>query len=121
MSNPLLAQLGLEAGLTVLFFGIMLALWKNVGAADGALWVMVWCTRAFAAIQGASHLPLQPEAVTIYLGLQTCSALALIIVLARSEIRTIRQRFLRALFLQLAGGPTTTTEAMGNQKEPAAV
>jgi hypothetical protein len=104
MWNPYSSVLLLESGLAVLFFSVILLLWQKVAACDAALWVLAWATRVFASLQGVQHLsPGRSGDLTAYMGLQACSACALILVLARTELRVLRERLVRKLFLQLSG------------------
>jgi hypothetical protein len=101
MLEPIFIQAGLEVCLAVLFFGVMFVLRKKIDGLTRALWLVVWATRVCAAIQGVSHLPPQSDALHNYLGIQVLSGLSLTLVLARSEIRAIRHRFVTSLALQL--------------------
>ncbi|RPI19452.1 MAG: hypothetical protein EHM65_01365, partial [Acidobacteriales bacterium] len=72
----------LESGLAVVFFGVMLMLWRKVDYGDAALWVMVWATRVFASLNGAQHVSADTGDLGLYLGLQACSGCTLILILA---------------------------------------
>ena len=105
MWNPVTLLLVLEACLAVIFFGVMLGLWRKIDVPDAALWVLVWCTRVFASVNGIQHVDPQSADVGVYIGLQACSAFALLIILARSELRVLKERLRKALMLQLTGTP----------------
>jgi hypothetical protein len=114
MWNPTALLLFVEACLAIVFFGVMVALWRRIDFPDAALWVMVWSTRVFATIAGSAHVP-RSEA-GLYIGLQACSACALILILARSELRVLKQRLLRRFMLELgtsAAEPRAVAEHRG--------
>jgi hypothetical protein len=91
----------LEAALTLLFFAVLLGLRRRIPPFDAALWVIVWATRTFAAINGCRHIPSSSAELTVYMGLQACSALALLLTLSRAELRVWRQKVLRRLTVEV--------------------
>jgi hypothetical protein len=101
MVNPYSALLTVEGVLAVIFVGVLFLTWRKVDAPDGALWVLVWSTRVFASLKGIEHLPDGSWELCMYLALQSCSACALIAVIARSEMRVLKERLARHLFLQV--------------------
>jgi hypothetical protein len=88
----------LEGCLTVLF---LLLLWfsrsKAVGSAD-LLWIFVWATRVFASLNGSRHMSGDDGELLTYLGLQACSGLSLMLILARHERKLLRDKLMRRLF-----------------------
>ena len=102
MSNAYSSLLTLEGGLAVVFFGVMLVLWRKVDVADAGLWVFLWATRVFASLKAVQNVPEASGELGMFVGLQACSALALIMVLARSELRVLRERLVRRLYMQVA-------------------
>ncbi len=85
----------LEGGLAVLF---MLLLWfsrsKAVGRAD-LLWIFVWATRLFASLNGSRHMTGDDRELLTYVGLQACSGLSLMLILARHERKLLRDKLMR--------------------------
>lgn len=89
----------LEGGLAVLF---MLLLWfsrsKIAGRAD-LLWLFVWATRLFASLNGSRHMSANDTELFTYVGLQACSGLSLMVILARHERKLLRDKVVKRLFV----------------------
>jgi hypothetical protein len=99
-----------ESSLAVIFFAVMLMLWRKVDIADAALWVLVWATRVFASLSGVQHLPVHPDGhVSIYIALQACSGCTLILIVARSEIRVLKERLVRSVLMRLVDEPVAAS------------
>ncbi|HSB14837.1 MAG TPA: hypothetical protein VLE22_10275, partial [Bryobacteraceae bacterium] len=91
----------LEGGLGSVFAVLLVYLVKKLGIGDVLLWALVWCTRVFASLNGLRRLPEASPELPTYLGLQACSAIALIVVLLRSEFRIFHEAIVRAFTIQL--------------------
>ena len=99
-----------EGSLAVIFFSVMLMLWRKVDMADAALWVLVWATRVFASLSGVQHLPVHPGGdLSLYIGLQACSGCTLILIVARSEIRVLKERLVRSVLMRLVDEPAAVS------------
>jgi hypothetical protein len=101
MSGNEVPALILEGGLGSVFAVLLVYLIKKLGIVDVLLWVLVWCTRLFASLNGLRRLPEGSADLYTYLGLQACSAIALIVVLLRSEFRIVHEAIVRAFTTQL--------------------
>ncbi len=101
MWNTNTVVLIVESVNALLFFGVLIRLWKKIDLPDAALWTLVWCTRVFASINGSLHIPPGSVEAGVYLGLQSCSAWALTLIVGRSELRVLKERLLRNLFVQV--------------------
>jgi hypothetical protein len=91
----------LEGGFGSVFAVLLVYLIRKLGIVDALLWVLVWCTRLFASLNGLRRLPEGSPELSTYLGLQACSAIALIVVLLRSEFRILHEAIVRAFTTQL--------------------
>jgi hypothetical protein len=96
-----------ETGLTVLFIVLLVLLRKKASASDSILWFTVWLTRVFASLNGSQPLAGRPsQQLAVYVGLQACSALSLVIVLMCFELRLRKQKLQNQVLLQMgAAGP----------------
>ena len=111
MVNPFTTLLTLEGALAVMFFAVVLWLYRKVDAADASLWVLAWATRVFASLEGVRHLAAGSQEMGMYMGLQACSACALMVVLARSELRVLKERVVKRLMLRLGGARPAVSES----------
>lgn len=91
-----------EAGLCLLFCGLLINFRKLLGGADVLVWSLVWLCRVLASISGAYRLQGVPAAQAWYVGLQACSAITLIIMLARTHASVLKEKWGRRLVLGLA-------------------
>jgi hypothetical protein len=90
-----------EAVYAVIFITLLTLARRNGGAKDDALWGLVWATRLFASLNGARNLSGDSGELFIYLGLQVCSGLSLIVVLARYERKVFKDKLMRRLLLHM--------------------
>jgi len=111
MWNPVDVLIALEAILAVAFLGSVFLFWRKTDAIDAGLWVLVWATRVFASIEGVKHLPPHTVQVIGYVGLQVCSASALILILTRSELRVLKERLRRVLLMRLRDTGVSSSRA----------
>ena len=96
----------LEGGLAVVFLTLLsLARNRGGGRAD-VLWGLVWATRMFASLNGSRHMSGDSMELFTYLGLQACSGLSLMLILARQERKGFKDRLMRQLVVQMAGAET---------------
>lgn len=96
------AVLFTEAGLCLLFCGLLICFRKQLGGIDVLVWSLVWLCRVLASLSGSFGLQGVPTVQAWYLGLQTCSAIALIIVLARTHASVLKERWVKRVVLGLA-------------------
>lgn len=99
----------LEGGLTVVFLTLMsLARNRGGGRAD-LLWGLVWATRLFASLNGSRHMSGNDTELFTFLGLQACSGLSLMLILARQERKGFKDKLLRQLVVQMARTETVAS------------
>jgi hypothetical protein len=99
-----------EAVYAVIFMMMLTLAQRNGGGRGDALWGLVWATRLFASLNGSRHLGGDPSELFMYLGLQACSGLSLILILARYERKVFKDRLMRRLLLHMTHvevGPPT--------------
>ena len=104
MSSPLAVMIIVESVLALVFIAVIIRVWRRSDLPDLALWALVWCTRVLATTGGIGHLRSNSVEAKLYIGLQACSACALIVILARSELRVLHQRVLRTIWLRVNDG-----------------
>jgi lysylphosphatidylglycerol synthetase-like protein (DUF2156 family) len=104
MNQELLAPAVLftEAGLCLLFCGLLICFRKQLSGTDMLVWSLVWLCRVLASLSGSFRLQVVPTAQAWYLGLQTCSAIALIVMLARTHASVLKERWGKRVVLGLA-------------------
>jgi hypothetical protein len=90
-----------EAVYAVIFMTLLTLARKNGGGRDDALWGLVWATRLFASLNGSRHLSGNSSELFMYLGLQACSGLSLIVILARYERKVFKDKLMRRLLLHM--------------------
>jgi|GEM_PF-5063786 hypothetical protein len=100
-----------EGGMTLLFVGLVLLIWKREPVLDHVLWFMVWATRVLASLNGSRMLAEGSPHLTAYIGLQACSALSLLVIMMRSELRLMRQRLVNRLLVQLGSSEDSVPPA----------
>ncbi len=91
------AVLLLEGGLAVVFVTLLLFARSNGGGKADFLWGLVWATRVFASLNGSRHMSGQNTELLTYLGLQACSGLSLMSILARHERKAFKEKLMRRL------------------------
>ncbi len=96
--NPILIS---EGGLTAVFFVLLILMHKRFASLDGALWLMVWSTRVFASLNGANGFAPWSPRFKFYILLQGFSALSLILIMMRSELRVLRHSNFRRILVQV--------------------
>lgn len=99
----------LEGGLAVVFLSLMLVARNRGGGRADVLWGLVWATRVFASLNGSRHMSGDQTELFTYVGLQACSGLSLMLILARHERKGFKDRLMRQLVLQMAGAETATS------------
>jgi len=93
-----------EAGLSLLFLSLLVvSARRGLGITDAVLWGLVWATRVLSSLNGAKHFPAVTPQLNIYIGFQALSAIALTVILFRSESRLFREKWLRQLLLRITG------------------
>ena len=113
------AVLFAETGLGVLFCGLLIYCRKQLGVIDVLVWSLVWLCRVLASISGSYRLQGVPTAQAWYLGLQACSAIALIVMLARAHASVHKERWGKRIALGLVW--IDLRPARGRSRRPAQV
>jgi len=87
----------LEGGLAVVFMALLWHARFNGGARADLLWGLVWATRLFASLNGSRHMSGDSTELFTYIGLQACSGLSLMLILARHERKAFKDKLMRRL------------------------
>ena len=103
-----------EAALCLLFCGLLMYFRKQLSGTDALAWSIVWLTRVLASINGSYHLQGIPTAQAWYLGLQTCAAIALIVMLVRTHTSALREKWAKRVVLRLALSGMQPAPSHGN-------
>ena len=96
------ALLFMEAGLCLLFCGLLIYLRRQLSGTDVLVWSLVWLCRVLGSLSGSYRLQEVPSAQAFYLGLQACSAFALIVTLSRTHASVLKERWGKRVALGLA-------------------
>jgi hypothetical protein len=100
----------LVEGVYAVIFVTLLCFARSKGRArEDALWGLVWATRLFASLNGSRHLSGDHGELITYLGLQACSGLSLIVVLARYERQVFKDKLLRRLVVHMTGAEASAS------------
>jgi hypothetical protein len=100
VSGPVLL---LEGGLAVVFLTLLSLSRSRGGGKADILWGLVWATRLFASLNGSRHMSGDQAELFTYVGLQACSGLSLMLILARHERKGFKDKLLRHLVVHMAG------------------
>ena len=87
----------LEGGFAAVFLSLLLFARSRGGGSADFLWGLVWATRLFASLNGSRHMSGGQMELFTYLGLQACSGLSLMLILARHERKVFKDRLLKRL------------------------
>jgi hypothetical protein len=91
----------LEGGLAVGFLTLLVFVRRKGGRGDDILWGLVWTTRLLASLNGSRRFPQFSAELGIYMGLQALAGLSLMLILARSELRFLKEKLFRRTVVQL--------------------
>lgn len=87
----------LEGGFAILFLCVLMFARSRGGGKADLLWGLVWATRLFASLNGSRHMSGEHTELFTYLGLQACSGLSLMLILAHHERKVFKDRLMKRL------------------------
>jgi hypothetical protein len=103
ISNTVLV---IEGGFACLFLTLLTMERRKGGGKEDVLWVLVWVTRLFASLYGSRYVGENRSDLLVYVALQACSGLSLMLILVRYEFKAYKERIFRRLAIRLTEAGT---------------